>query len=114
MRELVERLKRALGADRALVAGELDAEVTRVAVCAGSGGDFVKDAVRAGAQVLVTGEVRHHDALAALRAGLCVICLRHSVSERAALAPLGARLGAMLPGVTFLESKEDRDPLAFA
>jgi putative NIF3 family GTP cyclohydrolase 1 type 2 len=88
--------------------------VTRVAVCAGSGGDLVKDAVRAGAQLLVTGELRHHDALAANAAGLDVICTRHSTSERVALAALERRLTEALPGATVVRSREDRDPFAFA
>jgi dinuclear metal center YbgI/SA1388 family protein len=113
VRALVERAKRALGVTSALVAGGLDAPVTRAAVCAGSGGDLVGDAVAAGAQFFLTGEVRHHDALRALDAGLAVACVRHSTSERVALAALERSLAARLPGVALLPSREDRDPFEF-
>lgn len=114
VRAFAERVKRALGADHVLVAGSLEREVTRAAVCAGSGGALVKDAARAGAQLLLTGELRHHDALAATAAGLDVICTRHSTSERGALAALEKRLSESLPGVTVERSREDRDPFVFA
>ncbi|MDP9036348.1 MAG: Nif3-like dinuclear metal center hexameric protein, partial [Myxococcota bacterium] len=81
--QLAERIKRALDINHVLVAGGLDRRITRVAVCAGSGGDLVPDAIDAGAQLLVTGEVRHHDALRAVASGLSLVCTLHSVSERA-------------------------------
>jgi dinuclear metal center YbgI/SA1388 family protein len=113
VRSLVERAKQALGASHVLVAGDLEAVVSRAAVCAGSGGDLVPDAIGSGAQLLLTGEVRHHDALRAVDAGLTVICARHSTSERVALAALQRRLSARLPGMSFVCSQEDREPFAF-
>jgi dinuclear metal center YbgI/SA1388 family protein len=113
VRELADRAKGALGGTHVLVAGDLDAPVTRAAVCAGSGGDLVAHAIVAGAQLLLTGEVRHHDALRALDAGLAIVCARHSTSERVALSSLQRRLSGRLPGVSFSGSKEDREPFAF-
>jgi dinuclear metal center YbgI/SA1388 family protein len=114
LRVLVERIKAALETPHVLVAGDLDREVTRAAVCAGSGGEMVGDAIRARVDLLLTGEVRHHDALRALEAGMAVLCTRHSTSERAALAVLRRRLAELLPHVTFACSREDREPFAFA
>lgn len=110
----VERVKHALRLEHVLVAGSLDCEVTRAAVCAGSGGDLIGDALAAGAQLLLTGEVRHHDALRAVARGLVVVCTRHSTSERGALAALARRLSERLPGVAVAASVRDHDPLAFA
>jgi len=109
----IERIKSALGVSHVLTSGDPGHEVTRAAVCAGSGGDFVGDAVKAAAQLLLTGEVRHHDALRARAAGLAIVCTRHSTSERTALAMLGRRLSELLPGVTIDQSNEDRDPFVF-
>ncbi len=112
--ELIGRVKRALGAGHVLVAGGLDREVTRAAVCAGSGGGLVSDAIEAGAQLLLTGEVRHHDSLRAVASGLGLVCTLHSVSERAALGPLARRLAERLPGVAVAQSRDNREPFAFA
>jgi dinuclear metal center YbgI/SA1388 family protein len=111
---LVDRVKRALGTEHVLVAGRLEAPVERAAVCAGSGGELLDDAAKAGAGLFLTGEMRHHDALRATAAGLAVVCTRHSTSERAALGAVARNLVARLPGLVATESREDRDPFAFA
>jgi dinuclear metal center YbgI/SA1388 family protein len=111
--EVVARLKAALGAAHLLVAGSLDKIVRRIAVCVGSGGDFLGDAVAADADLFVTGEMRHHDALRALSTGLAVVCTLHSVSERPALVDLARNLAARLPGVSVARSARDRDPFDF-
>jgi dinuclear metal center YbgI/SA1388 family protein len=114
MSGLIDRVKRALSVAHVLVADRWEKEVSRVAVCAGSGGDLVSDAVDAGADVLLTGELHHHDALRALAAGMSVVCVLHSASERLVLPRLQRMLGERCPGVEFACSKEDREPFAFA
>jgi dinuclear metal center YbgI/SA1388 family protein len=109
-RELVERVKAALGLSYALASGPLDAPCARVAVSAGAAGDLLEDALRAGVDVYVTGELRHHDALSAASRGLTVVCLRHSASERAVLRPFGEALRARAPGLEVHVSQADRDP----
>lgn len=108
--ELVANLKKALGLAYVLVAGPLDVPVTRIAVAAGAGGELLEEAVRSGADVFVTGEVRHHDALAAARRGVTVIATLHSNSERAAVRAYAARLGARLGNVLVTASLADADP----
>jgi dinuclear metal center YbgI/SA1388 family protein len=109
---LASRLKGALDLDYVLIAGALEREVSRAAVCAGSGGEFVGDALAQRVDLLLTGELRHHDALRATEAGLTVMCTRHSLSERAALVPLQQRLCEGLPGVVIGRSAVDREPFA--
>jgi dinuclear metal center YbgI/SA1388 family protein len=112
--DVVASVKRALGVSHVLVSGSVDRTVSRGAVAAGSGGDLVPDALAQGAEVLLTGEVRHHDALRAQGAGLSIIALLHSVSERCALPALQLLLASALPDVAFVMSETDRDPFAFA
>ena len=57
----------------------------RAAVCAGSGGAFLDDALNGNAELYLTGEIRHHDAIKATGAGMTIICTLHSNSERAVL-----------------------------
>jgi dinuclear metal center YbgI/SA1388 family protein len=109
----IERIKAGLDVPQLLVAGPTTGQVTKVAVAAGAAGDLLKLAIRQGADAVVTGEVRHHDALAAAAAGVTVICARHSCSERRALLPLRERLAARHPAVEFLISQQDADPFNF-
>jgi dinuclear metal center YbgI/SA1388 family protein len=111
---LVGRIKRALSIADVLVAGRIDRDVTRAAVCAGSGGDLLGDAIDSGAELFLTGELRHHDALRAVAAGLTVVCTLHSASERAALQALEGRLAEHLAGVAIFRSRVDREPFVFA
>ncbi len=109
-RELVAKTKRALALDHALVSGPLDEPCERVAVAAGSAGEMIKDAAKAGSHVYVTGEVRHHDALWAAAAGMTVVCLRHSASERAVLSRVKEALAMSVPELVVSLSERDRDP----
>jgi putative NIF3 family GTP cyclohydrolase 1 type 2 len=61
--------------------GDPDVPIERVATATGSAGSLIGDASACGADALVAGEVRYHDALSAVDAGLCVIELGHDVSE---------------------------------
>ena len=62
--------------------------------------------------LLVTGEMRHHDVLARVASGTSVILTDHSHSERGYLPVLAARLAeALASGVEVRVSEVDADPL---
>jgi putative NIF3 family GTP cyclohydrolase 1 type 2 len=84
--------------------------ITKAAVCAGSCGKIIQQVIAAGCELYVTGELKHHVALAAQEAGLTTICLSHSVSERFALKNLAKQLKKELPGVKIGISQKDKDP----
>ncbi|MBM4252741.1 MAG: Nif3-like dinuclear metal center hexameric protein [Deltaproteobacteria bacterium] len=110
--ELIARVKAQLGLSHVLVAGPTEGVVIKkVAVAAGAASDLLRLAIRVGADALVCGELRHHDALAAAAAGLTVIVTRHSCSERQALTPLMNRLKDLHKETLFMLSECDADPL---
>jgi hypothetical protein len=109
-RDLVEQIKAKLSVERLLVAGPLDGEVSVAACCAGACGSLVNDAISQKADLLLTGELRHHDALKAAAAGMTVVCALHSNSERLTLGRLAHRLTESVPNVRFLVSEFDHDP----
>lgn len=96
--EVERRLGLPPGAARLVTAGRppgpppADRPVQRVAVCPGSGGDYVSAAAGAGADVYVTGDVGHHDAVEATRRGLVVIDAGHAGTERLFVPHLAERL----------------------
>ena len=83
--------------------------VRRVAVLGGAGGDFFGEALELGADAFVTGEVRHHEALAAIGQGLCVVEGGHYETEQIAIKLLinclQARCDALQYNVTVIESR---------
>jgi dinuclear metal center YbgI/SA1388 family protein len=109
---IVDRIKRALKLKRLLVAGPMEGAITRAAVCAGACDSFLPDALAAKAQLFLTGELRHHTALAAAAAGITVVCALHSNSERPALASLKARIQQAAPAIKTILSRVDHDPFS--
>lgn len=78
------------------LAGNGDMVVATVAVVPGSGADFATSASRLGADVLVTGDVSHHRAVAAGDLGLAIVDAGHIPTERPGLAVLVAALSSEL------------------
>jgi len=110
--EVLDRLKRGLGINHLLIAGPTTGSATRAAACAGACGDLLNDALSQKADIYVTGEMRHHDALRAASAGMTVICTLHSNSERITLGRLKERLQRELPELQYVLSGADRDPFS--
>jgi putative NIF3 family GTP cyclohydrolase 1 type 2 len=69
-----------------------------------------RQAIAAGAELFVTGELPHHDALAAAASGMAVLCLGHSNTERIALGRLADQLALVVPKLKVVLSRQDRDP----
>ncbi len=94
------------------LAGNSSEPIRQVAVVGGAGMETWPAALAAGAQVLVTGDVKFHDVLAATAAGLAVIDAGHFPTERLAVSHLAAwlrvrcaeRLGSLAPPI--FEAKE--------
>jgi dinuclear metal center YbgI/SA1388 family protein len=78
-------VKRAFGCTGVRVVGDDDLEIKRVAVVGGSGGSLVGRASEKGADLLVTGDINHHQALEATFLKLALIDAGHFFSERAAI-----------------------------
>lgn len=107
---IIARIKKELNLSRLLVAGPTSGTVSRAACCAGSCGDILNDAIAQKAELYLTGEMRHHDALRAAQKGITVVATLHSNSERAVLKRLAARLREQVPQIEFHLSESDRDP----
>ena len=88
-----EEVQRVVGA-KPRVAGSRDASVARVAVVPGSGASFIGAARRA--DVLVTGDVGHHDARRALEAGMSIIDPGHAPTERPGVRRLYAAVANLV------------------
>ncbi len=90
--ELAKRVRELLKCGPVQVVGEAGRPVRRVAVVCGAGGELLHDAVRARADVLLTGEMRFHDYLAARAQGLGLILPGHYATERLGVEMVAERL----------------------
>lgn len=108
--QVIEKIKKHTGAKAFGMVGDQKRLVKTAAVCAGSCGKIINLIIAAGADLYVTGELKHHQALAAQEANLSCICLSHTVSERFILKKFAKQLQKQLKNVTIRTSKIDADP----
>jgi len=96
-----ERVKTALGLSSVRFCGDPASPIKRVCVVCGSGSDIdiFKQAVGAGADAYVTGDIRYHEAQRALSIGLSLIDATHYASENLVIEKLKARFDAGLAGI---------------
>jgi len=93
------------------VAGARREPVRRVAVVAGSGGEFAGAAREAGADLLVTGDVRYHQALEAAAAGIAVADVGHGAGERWILPEFRKALEERFGGAAKIRVHYEEEPL---
>lgn len=114
LNSLAEKIKDDLGCPWVLVSGPKEAKVKRVAVCGGSGADLIPLAKARGAEVLVTGDVKYHQAMTAKELGISLIDAGHNATERILVPELAGYLRkhfhAAGEEVQVFESKIDTNP----
>lgn len=87
--------------------------IKRVAVSSGSGGSEVFAAAQIGADVLVTGEIKHHEINTANELGIDIVDVGHFKSEDIVILPLIKRVSAEFSDIIFTKSKAYTDNIKF-
>lgn len=72
-----EMLKSEFDIPNVKVFGELHQNVTKVAIVPGSGKDEIETAIKAKAEVLITGDIDHHSGIDAVARGLAILDAGH-------------------------------------
>ncbi len=90
------RLKTALSAPGLRYVGDPQAKISKVALCSGSGASLLHEALRVGADVLVTGDVKYHEARNAQDMGVALIDAGHFSTEILMVEDVTERLGRTL------------------
>ena len=113
--EVAARVKRSLKVRAVEVVGRLPGRtrVRRMAVIGGAAGGGWPQAMAAGAQVLVTGEMKHSDRLASSEAGLVTIVAGHFATEKPAVEGLAEIVATALPQVKVTASADETNPTAW-
>ena len=88
--------------------------IETVALCAGSGSSFMKQAQRIGADVFITGEIKYHDALMADWLDIDIVTVGHFYSEVPVLKELIKHLQKAVDSLQYkveiFESEAERSP----
>ncbi|HJA65791.1 MAG TPA: Nif3-like dinuclear metal center hexameric protein [Candidatus Mediterraneibacter cottocaccae] len=81
------------------VFGDMNRRVRTLAVSPGSGKSAIKPAIQKGADVLVTGDIGHHDGIDAVEQGLAVIDAGHYGTEYIFIDDMKRFFAQKLPGL---------------
>jgi putative NIF3 family GTP cyclohydrolase 1 type 2 len=87
--------------------------VRRVAIGCGSGGSLLGDAVRARAEVFLSGEMQFHDYLSARAQGVGLLLPGHYATERCGVEDLAGRLKGEFPDLEVWSSRAEADPVGW-
>lgn len=112
-RTVKERLQ--LGTVR--LVGEGNRQIARIALCGGSGASLLREAARQGADLLLTGDIKYHEAREAAALGVALLDAGHFATESLMIEGLSQRLESDLAArklaVQVLRCHEERDPFDF-
>ncbi|MEF9985519.1 MAG: Nif3-like dinuclear metal center hexameric protein [Bacteroidales bacterium] len=86
-------------------------EITRIAVCGGSGGSYIKDAMQRGAQVYITGDITYHNFYC--ERGFTVIDIGHYGSEYGVVKLFSNIICKNFPTFTVLISTKNNNPIYY-
>lgn len=92
---LIKKLQSACNTPWLLEAGPRPTKINKAAVCGGSGSDLAQKALASGAQVFITGEVKHSIARWAEETGFWIIDAGHFATENPAMTTFAQQLSSM-------------------
>lgn len=112
MTEFAENVKNVLGCN-GLRFTDVKKNVKKIGVSSGAGGSDIFAAVKAGIDVLVTGEIKHHEINFANEVGINIIDVGHFKSEDVVILPLVNRLSDEFSDIIFTKSTTYSDKIKF-
>jgi dinuclear metal center YbgI/SA1388 family protein len=92
LRDFAAAVKERLGLAALRVVGDIEQKISKVALCGGSGSSLLRDAVREGADLFLTGDIKYHDAREAQALGIALLDAGHFATERLMIQGLSIRL----------------------
>lgn len=107
MAELVDLTVSAWGLSHAKFWGDAGARISKIALCGGSGGGLWQDALNAGAQVYITGDLKYHDVQDAVAMGINMVQVDHGEMEWASMEDLSREISRCSGLETVLLEKPD-------
>lgn len=110
LKDYLNLIKKRLNTDFLIVYGETDILVKRVAVCGGSGSDFIYDAYKKGASIYVTGDIKYHDAQYGTGLGITIIDAGHYSTEKVILPVIKEYLEKNIAEDIYIEIWEEPSP----
>lgn len=106
LEECAKEVKRIFALDSVRIFGKKDTLVGTCAIMPGSGGDYISHAIKAKADVMITGDIKHHQAMDALEQGITIIDAGHYGLEKIFVTCMEEFFTREVEGVTVLTATE--------
>ncbi len=104
--QCAELVKGVFHIDAVRIYGAMDAGVSLAAICPGSGSSTIDNALEAGADVLITGDIDHHDGIDAVARGLNIIDAGHYGIEKLFIPYMRDFFRRQMPGLEIVEAAD--------
>ena len=109
LKDCALQVKEAFGLPAVRVFGDIEKEIGTIALCPGSGKSVIGTAIDKGADVLITGDIDHHEGIDAVAEGLAIIDAGHYGIEKIFVDYMETFLREHLPALKVIAAAE-RDP----
>lgn len=81
-RNFLDKIKTSISADKLIVYGDINRNIKTIAVCGGSGSDFIYHAYNKGAELYLTSDIKYHDSQLASQLGIIIVDGGHFNTEK--------------------------------
>ncbi len=102
---LCELVKERFGLDKVVLYGSEEDIIRKAAICPGSGRDEIDNALRLGAEVIITGDITYHYGIDAVARGIRIIDAGHYGLEHIFIGEIGKYLRENTTDVEIIEMK---------
>lgn len=107
LKECCEWVKQSFDLETVRVFGDLEREIHKMAICPGSGKSVIGISLKKGADVLITGDIGHHEGIDAWAQGMAVIDAGHYGIEHIFIEDMANYLRREFCGVEIIEAPID-------
>ncbi|MDD3586781.1 MAG: Nif3-like dinuclear metal center hexameric protein [Thermoguttaceae bacterium] len=111
--DFIELVRNVLGQSVIQAAFTKNSEVRTIAIGCGAADEFVDQAVREQADLLLLGEARFHSFLSATEQGMALVAPGHYATERFAMEVLARRIAKIFPKLEVCPADSESDPVKY-
>lgn len=105
---IAKSVKDALGC-RIVRYTDIGKKVSKIGICSGAGAEYFSDALEKGCELLITGDVKHHDFIDARDAGISMIDAGHFYTENIFYDLVKSFLLSKIPDIEIVVSQKNID-----
>ena len=117
LKVIIEKCKKTFSIENLRYSGELDKKINKIAIINGSGQSYFEDAIKKGADLVITGDTTYHFVSDYTEMGMVILDIGHFKSEWPVLIEVNKKLEYELKdleeNIEFIISTKSEDPYKF-